>query len=271
MKHWIALNDRLSPILDHPRSNSKECTMTDIKVDAVLTAIAKAMGAVKRIAREGKNTHDNYSFASIDDFLSSIGPICADAGLIFHIQETGTEDFMRKGKYGESSWMRMSFAITVYHTSGQSLPAVSRSVEVLRNGAQAYGSAQSYALKQFMRSLLLIPTGDKDDADYGEKGEGEIHSEPAKEKPFVPSADYLAVEKSMRGNANPDDLRAWWKDDECKTWRAKLTLPELEKLRAEFAAFGNNLAAQLEATQTPFDDETARINDELRNSPLGAG
>jgi hypothetical protein len=89
--------------------------------------------------------------------------------------------------------------------------------------------------------------------------------------PLVPSADYLAIEKSMRGNANPDDLRAWWKDDECKTWRAKLTMPELEKLRAEFAAFGSNLAAQQDATQTPFDDETTRINDELRKSPVSAG
>jgi hypothetical protein len=31
------------------------------------------------------------------------------------------------------------------------------------------------------------------------------------------------------------------------------------------------LAAQQDIGQTPFDDETARINDELRKSPLGAG
>jgi DNA repair and recombination protein RAD52 len=89
--------------------------------------------------------------------------------------------------------------------------------------------------------------------------------------PLVLGADYQAIYKSMRGNKTPDDLRAWWKDDECKTWRAKLTLPELDKLRAEFATFGSNLAARQEATQTPFDDETARINDELSKSPLGAG
>jgi DNA recombination protein Rad52 len=97
---------------------------------------------------------------------------------------------------------------------------------------------------------------------------------PAADAPFVLSAlsaDYQAIYKSMRGNKTPDDLRAWWKDDECKTWRAKLTLPELDKLRAEFATFGSNLAARQEATQTPFDDETARINDELSKSPLGAG
>ena len=36
---------------------------------------------------------------------------------------------------------------------------------VQATGAQAFGSAQSYALKQFLRSLFMIPTGDKDDPD----------------------------------------------------------------------------------------------------------
>lgn len=42
------------------------------ELDKILPAISKAMGAVKRIAKEGKNTHDNYSFASIDDFLVAL-------------------------------------------------------------------------------------------------------------------------------------------------------------------------------------------------------
>jgi hypothetical protein len=32
-------------------------------------------------------------------------------------------------------------------------------------GGQAMGAAQSYALKQFMRSLFLIATGENDDLD----------------------------------------------------------------------------------------------------------
>jgi hypothetical protein len=35
------------------------------------------------------------------------------------------------------------------------------------HGAQSAGSAQSYALKQLMRGLFLIPTGDADDPDKG--------------------------------------------------------------------------------------------------------
>ena len=36
---------------------------------------------------------------------------------------------------------------------------------VAMTGGQTMGSAQSYALKQYLRSLLFISTGDKDDLD----------------------------------------------------------------------------------------------------------
>lgn len=143
-------------------------------LDKILPAISKAMGAIKRVGKEGRNEHDKYNFASIDAFLEMANPICAEAGLIFHMQEVGFEEFMRKGKYGESAWIKVVFEIVVMHTSGQSLPPVKRSVEVVRSGAQAYGSAQSYCLKQFLRSMLLIPTGDKDDADFQATGDGAV-------------------------------------------------------------------------------------------------
>lgn len=144
------------------------------ELDKILPAISKAMGAIKRVGKEGRNEHDKYNFASIDAFLEMANPICAEAGLIFHMQEVGFEEFTRKGKYNESAWIKVVFEIVVMHVSGQSLPPVKRSVEVVRSGAQAYGSAQSYCLKQFLRSMLLIPTGDKDDADFQATGDGAV-------------------------------------------------------------------------------------------------
>jgi hypothetical protein len=141
---------------------------------AILSALAKAMGEVQKIAKGDRNKHDGYDFASIDDFLALVNPICAANGLIVHMQEAEREDFERKGKFGENAWMRQSFDLTLYHVSGETLPPVRRTVEVLRNGAQAYGSAQSYALKQFWRAILLIPTGDKDDADHQPTDAGTI-------------------------------------------------------------------------------------------------
>lgn len=144
----------------------------------IIPAIANAMGAVKKIGRDSKNAHDGYDFASIDKFLELVNPICAANGLIVHMVEDGIEDFVRKGKYGDNAWMRVRFIFTMYHVSGQSMPPEPRTVEVLRNGAQAYGSAQSYALKQFLRAKLLIPTGDKDDADHQATDTGLVKNPP---------------------------------------------------------------------------------------------
>ena len=159
----------------------------------ILSALAKAMGQVQKLAKGDRNKHDGYNFASIDNFLELVNPICAEHGLIVHMQESGREDFERQSRNGTSAWMRQSFDITLWHVSGESLPPVTRTVEVLRNGAQAYGSAQSYALKQFWRCILLIPTGDKDDADFHPTDAGTVRREPQQEAPPQEAIDH-AVE-----------------------------------------------------------------------------
>lgn len=187
----------------------------------MLAAIAKAMGQVHKVAKEGRNKHDGYNFASIDDFLALVNPICAENGLIVHMQEGPREDFERQSRSGTSSWMRQSFDLTLYHVSGESLPPVTRTVEVLRNGAQAYGSAQSYALKQFWRATLLIPTGDKDDPDLAPKDDGPVmRSRPAaapprqESKPAPKQADESAVAaliEAVNAAETLEALSAVWK------------------------------------------------------------
>lgn len=147
-----------------------------MSMNEVLAAVASAAGKVQKVAKDGRNDHDKYDFASIDSFLGMVRPHLSETGLVISMDEAGIEDFTRKGRNGDSAWMRMRWQITVYHSSGQSMPPVHRTVEVLRNGSQAYGSAQSYVLKQFLRALLQIATGDKDDADLAPKDDGQIVS-----------------------------------------------------------------------------------------------
>ena len=135
-------------------------------------ALIKAMSEVTKVQKSSRNVEQKYDFASIDDFLAMAGPICAANGLYTVMDESDVAEFERQGKYGVTHWLRVRFCLTTYHESGASLPPVYRTVEVIRTGAQSFGSAQSYALKQYVRALLLIPTGDKDDADFAEKGEG---------------------------------------------------------------------------------------------------
>src|SRR6056297_253411 len=191
----------------HGRRLGEEREMSALEKTApefgqILPAIQKAMGQVQKVGKADRNKHDGYNFASIDNFLELVNPICAENGLIVHMQEGAREDFERQGRSGTSSWMRQSFDITLMHVSGETLPPVTRTVEVLRNGAQAYGSAQSYALKQFWRCVLLIPTGDKDDADHQATDAGPVQRESASAR-GLQDAWRDGVMDSLPENATP--------------------------------------------------------------------
>lgn len=131
--------------------------------NTIHAAIAAAVKEVRILGKTEKNTYDNYNFVSVDKFLEMLNPICGRHGLFPVMDEESHETFASaKG----TQWLRVHYAITLHHSSGGTLGPVRRAVAVPHNGAQAYGSAQSYALKQFFRSLLMIPTGDRDDPDF---------------------------------------------------------------------------------------------------------
>jgi hypothetical protein len=152
----------------------------------IYTAIPKAMAQIKRLAKESRNADQKYDFASVDDFLAMTGPIMAEHGLFITMDEERVEAFERQGKYGPTNWLSITFLITVWHESGEHMAPARRTVEVIRTGAQSFGSAQSYALKQFQRALFNIPTGDKDDADYGDHGGGTVVREPHSRREAAP-------------------------------------------------------------------------------------
>ncbi len=183
----------------------------------IFAALAGAMSDVKRLSKDSRNVEQKYSFASVDDFLSMTGPICAVHGLIVCMDEDEVVEFERQGKYGTTFWLRIRFVVTVCHVSGECLPPSRRTVEVIRTGAQSFGSAQSYALKQFLRALLQIPTGDKEDADYAEKGEGQPTSAKAapmvEERPARNEPTAKAVNEAMtyiEEASDLADLKARW-------------------------------------------------------------
>ncbi len=132
---------------------------------SIAIAINKVMELITPIKKDNQNTFDKYKYTSIDDFLGSINPILAEAGLIIVQNETGYTFNEVPTKSGKKRMMEMSFDFYLFSTKGEGYGPVKRSVAVLATGAQAYGSAQSYALKQFQRSLFHIATGEQDDPD----------------------------------------------------------------------------------------------------------
>jgi hypothetical protein len=132
----------------------------------IFPAIAAAVSEVKVLGKSDRNKFDGYDFVSIDKFLALVNPICGRHGLFPIVSQREVEFYENTNSQGKKSvWARFFYDITLYHSSGETLGPTNIMVAVPMNGAQASGSAQSYALKQFFRAVLMIPTGDKDDAD----------------------------------------------------------------------------------------------------------
>jgi len=129
----------------------------------VAAAIVGVMADVPMLKKGEKNDHGNYKFASIDDFLEAVRPLCAKRGLIILQDEEVVETIAGVDKYGKpSNWLKMVFTFTLAHESGETWGWYPRRTIFVNAamGSQAFGAGQSYALKQFLRATLLIATGE---------------------------------------------------------------------------------------------------------------
>jgi len=130
------------------------------KINAAINA---AMGQIQKLAKGDRNQHGNYSFASVDAFLDMCRPICAEHGLHPQVDSVSTETFSAGNA---KLWAKFSYKIGMGHVSGEKTDPVGMDVMLPLTGAQTSGSAQSYAVKQYLRALLLISTGERDDPDF---------------------------------------------------------------------------------------------------------
>mgnify|MGYP003133830672 FL=1 len=143
---------------------------------SITTAISNVMVDIKTLEYDDKNSFQNYSYASIDGFLKLVRPICAKHGLVIITEE----DDVKVEKYGERPFITIKYKFILSHKDGETWgfrPSRTMMVEV--KGGQSFGSAMAYTLKQFMRALFLIDTGEKDDLD----GDEQNMQKPSQPKP----------------------------------------------------------------------------------------
>lgn len=190
----------------------------------VAEAISAVMASMDKLPKGERNNHGGYDFASIDAFLAAMNPICAKAGL-FILQNEEDVEVMPPENGKKVGTLRAVFSHTLCHKSGASAPPVRRSVMVQATGAQAFGSAQSYALKQFLRSTFMVATGDKDDPDF-QKGEDLPTKSSAQAKR---DGDFEAIKKELDAASTLKELAAVWKDVQPRlrvlkeSWREAIT------------------------------------------------
>ena len=205
--------------------------MADSNQNTIASAIIEASKNIKPLFKGQENTHDRYKFASIDDFIEHTREPIALAGLAIVMDEVDKpilhEFQTREGKLSMRQECR--FAFTIFHSGGEKIAPFHRSVIVYATGAQASGSAQSYALKQFIRSTFMVPTNDKDDPDTHASSdimrtstaEKTRESDPQKKARF--SYDRLGKAKDL------DGLHEIWEKEAINIEEIKQKNPEIHQ------------------------------------------
>lgn len=172
----------------------------------IATAICGVMAEVPALQKGEKNTHGNYNFASIDDFLEAVRPLCAKHKLIIVQQEAHEELRTGETRDGKTqSWLFIQYDfILISGDETWQLPLRRTSMVNATMGSQAMGACQSYALKMLMRSLFQIATGEYGQ-DLDEFPKGEIVGKGAKAPPKKePPAPFFFVDRY--GEENPEPM-----------------------------------------------------------------
>lgn len=134
---------------------------------AIATAIIAVKKRVRQLGSDERNEHGRYGYVSVDKFYATIGPMMAEAGLALLIDEVAadvrsSERTDDRGQTRSSSWLFARYEVRFLHESGALSLPLRRSLAMPISGPQAFGAAQSYVEKQFLRQVFKVPTGEKD-------------------------------------------------------------------------------------------------------------
>jgi hypothetical protein len=130
----------------------------------IVRAICQVQSSIKSVARDGKNAHGGYHFASTDAIYAALALKLGEVGLAILCLEEAEPDIRRIEKDGKTQqWglFRFSFVLAT-EAATWSDPRWRRTLMVQITGPQTFMTAQSYAEKSLLRSLFKIPTGDMD-------------------------------------------------------------------------------------------------------------
>jgi hypothetical protein len=115
------------------------------------------------------------------------------------------------------------------HSSGEETKPVTTIVSLPITGAQTSGSAQSYALKQYLRGLFLIATGERDDPDFQPPSEiNTKNRQPTKPAPQTENGkdwDLAALEEQVKKHKTQVSLNAFIQEKNPEIMKMHSTAP----------------------------------------------
>ena len=175
----------------------------------VAAGIVKVSAAAEKLYKTNHNKFAGYNFVSVDDMFGMYGPIMASAGISILAHE--------KSASVQNKILEVDYDIYIIHESGESAGPISRSIQLQATGPQAYGSAESYVLKQFMRGLFKIPTNETEEDSFKKDHDLPDRSKKQDNKTSKPEmfdvqksiAERDRLKKLLKECANDQELGEW--------------------------------------------------------------
>lgn len=134
----------------------------------IAKAVCAIMASVEAVKKSQKNSHGGYMFASTDDIYAAVTRKMGEVGLMILPLQTEHEikRIEKTDKGGQlviSQWLSVTYQMVLATADATWTDKhCVRSVYCQYTGPQTHQSAESYAKKQFLRSLIQLPTGDMD-------------------------------------------------------------------------------------------------------------
>lgn len=211
-------------------------------------SIANAMKKIKKLEHDSQNSFAKYTYVSADGLFEQIRPILAEEGLVvdYHIGETS------ELKAGERTYMIINIGVRFGRIEDYTI----HPIPLARMDAQSIQSAITYAIKYFLRSRLMLSTGEKDmDA----------------EQPATENLNSKRLPQAKpRAQAKPKEIK-YTHDDEMlilingtSIKKGKLTKAEIQKLylfvmEAITKTEKNDRVATIDMLNNNFDELTMLI------------
>lgn len=227
---------------------------------AIAAGLLQVQGSIGTLGYDERNEHGKYNYVSADKFYVSIRPLLNEAGLII---VADLEDMEVISKGGDKFSLKCLYGFYFVHRDGGPwFGPFRRGVVVPYTGAQSSGAADTYAEKQFLRSVFKVATGDADaDADgFSTKPQRakprEVRSAPAaysgtvSEQPASAELAKSARAAAMRGRS---DLNAFWK---------KLTATERNQVKTLVMPDANGNPGSLTLLADEVDARKAATGDQ---------
>jgi len=134
---------------------------------SIVQAICQIMVTVEAVKKSQRNQHGGYNYAGTDDIYAAVTRKMGEVGLICLSLEDKCEIKRVETQTDKgpkiSQWAHLEFSFVLATADATwSDPRSKRTLYIQVTGPQTFQSAQSYAEKSYLRSLLKIPTGDMD-------------------------------------------------------------------------------------------------------------